>query len=310
VEFFWTIWNEAIIRPMVNGLVLLYIVLFGNLGLSILVFTALTRLATFPLTVKQLRSTRAMSQLQPKIQEIQKKYAKDRQAVSRETFKLYREQGINPIGCLGPMVVQMPILIGLYWALIKLLPGNPENLADLAGLLYSGLGVVHTAIPVNSGFLGMDLAVLTGSLGFPAMFLLPVLSGASMWVQQKMMMTATGGDSRQQQSQKMMLWMFPAMFVFISFQVPAGLVVYWVASNLIGIAIQYKITGWGGLRRQQVAVQGASASVPMPAIAPTPVEEQSDDGQHRDDGQERRRSRRTGAKGARRRPRGGRSRGR
>ena len=75
MEVFGTIWNEAIIRPMVNGLVLLYILLFRNLGLSILVFTALTRLATFPLTVRQLRSTRAMSQLQPKIKEIQKKYA-------------------------------------------------------------------------------------------------------------------------------------------------------------------------------------------------------------------------------------------
>jgi YidC/Oxa1 family membrane protein insertase len=294
---------------MVNGLVLLYILLFGNLGLSILVFTALTRLATFPLTVKQLRSTRAMSQLQPKIQEIQKKYAKDRQKISQETFRMYRENGVNPIGCLGPMVVQMPILIGLYWALIKLLPGNPENLADLAGLLYSGLTMVHDAIPINSAFLGMDLAVLTGSLAFPAKFVLPAFSGASMWVQQKMMMTMNA-DPRQQQSQKMMLWMFPAMFVFISFQVPVGLVVYWVASNLIGIAIQYKITGWGGLRRQQAAVQGASASEPTPAIAPAPVEEQIDDGQHRDDRQERRRSRRASPKGARSRPRGGRSRGR
>lgn len=307
MEVFGTIWNEAIIRPMVNGLVLLYILLFGNLGLSILVFTALTRLATFPLTVRQLRSTRAMSQLQPKIKEIQKKYAKDRQAVSRETFKLYRENGVNPIGCLGPMVVQMPILIGLYWALIKLLPGNPENLVDLSALLYSGLGLVHEAIPIDSAFLGMDLAVLTGGLAIPARFLLPAFSGASMWVQQKMM-TPTNADPRQQQTQKMMLWMFPAMFVFISFQVPAGLVVYWVASNLIGIAIQYRITGWGGLRRQQAAVQEASASAP--AIAPESVEEQSDDGQHRDDRQERRRSRRVGPKGARRRPRGGRSRGR
>ena len=114
---------------MVNSLVVIYLVLFDNFGLSILVFTATVRILTFPLTVKQLRQTRAMSQLAPRIQEIQKKHAGDRQRVSQETFRLYKEHGVNPVGCLGPLVVQMPILIGLYWALIKVLPSNPENLA-------------------------------------------------------------------------------------------------------------------------------------------------------------------------------------
>ena len=91
-------WNQALIRPMTNGLVLLYLILFNNFGLSILVFTVFVRVLTLPLTVRQTRSTRAISQLQPKLKELQKKHAKDRQKLSQETFRLYRENGINPTG--------------------------------------------------------------------------------------------------------------------------------------------------------------------------------------------------------------------
>ena len=286
---------------MVNGLVLLYLALFQNFGLSIVLFTVLVRLATLPLTVRQTRQMRAMSQLQPRLKEIQKRHANDRQRISQETFRMYREQGVNPIGCLGPMVVQMPIWIGLYWSLIKLLPSNPENLADLAGVLYSGLDMVHRNIPINSAFLGLDLAS-------PATTpILPILVGGSMWLQQKMM-TLPNADPRQQQSQRMMLWMFPLMFGFFTFSFPSGLALYWIASNLIGVAIQYKITGWGGLRSLRPSAEEAPASAEVPAEEP--VEEQEEHGQHRTESENRRRSRRAGAKATRRRARGGRGRGR
>ena len=186
MEFLSLIWNEALIRPMVNSLVVIYLVLFDNFGLSILVFTATVRILTFPLTVKQLRQTRAMSQLAPRIQEIQKKHAGDRQRVSQETFRLYREHGVNPAGCLGPLVVQMPILIGLYWALIRVLPSNPENLVELSQLLYSWLPAVHRSIPINSIFLTVDLSAFVGNLVSPVNFVVTILVGGSMWVQQKM----------------------------------------------------------------------------------------------------------------------------
>ena len=297
---------------MVNGLVLLYVVLFHNFGLSILVFTALVRLATLPLTLRQTRQMRAMSQLQPKLQEIQKRHANDRQRISQETFRLYREQGVNPIGCLGPLVVQMPILIGLYWSLIKLLPTNPENLADLSAVLYARLGIVYESIPINSMFLGIDLALFAGSLAFPVNFLIAILVGGSMWVQQKMM-TLPSTDPRQQQSQRMMLWMFPLMFGVFTFSFPTGLALYWIASNAISVAIQYRITGWGALRAPGAPAQEAPAQKapsPGPALAEPPVEEQDDHGERSSERQDRRRSRRAGAKATRRRPRGGRGRGR
>ena len=113
------LWTELIIRPMLNSLVVLYTMLFSNMGLAIIALTAITRLVTMPLTLKQLKQMRAMSALQPKLKEIQDRYARDRSRISQETMRLYREAGVSPIGCLGPMVVQMPILIGLFRVLIQ-----------------------------------------------------------------------------------------------------------------------------------------------------------------------------------------------
>ena len=152
------VWNQGLIRPMTNGLVGLYLLLFENFGLSILVFTVLVRLATLPLTVRQTRQARAMAQLQPKIQELQKRYANDRQRLSKETFALYKEQGVNPLGCLGPLVIQMPIWIALYWSLIKALPASPESIVGLSGVLYSWFDAAHAAVPLDSSFLWLDLA--------------------------------------------------------------------------------------------------------------------------------------------------------
>ena len=116
MELLGDLFREILMRPMANSLVLLYLVLFNNFGLSVIVFTVLIRLATMQLTLKQVKSTRAMSTLQPKMKELQARYKSDRQKLSSETFKLYKEHGVNPIGCLGPLVIQFPIWIGLYWA--------------------------------------------------------------------------------------------------------------------------------------------------------------------------------------------------
>ena len=130
MEIISTLWTEAIIRPMLNMLVVLYTVLFSNLGLAIIVLTVIIRIITLPLTLKQLKQMRAMSDLQPRIKEIQDRYARDRSRVSQETFRLYKEAGVSPFGCLGPMVVQMPILIGLFRVLIQVVFSRPDSLVD------------------------------------------------------------------------------------------------------------------------------------------------------------------------------------
>ena len=110
MEIIFTLWNEIIIRPMLNTLLVLYVVFFNNMGIAIIVFTAIVRLVTMPLTLKQIRSMQKMTALQPKMREIQERYAGDRARTSQETMKMYREAGVNPVGCLGPLVVQMPIV--------------------------------------------------------------------------------------------------------------------------------------------------------------------------------------------------------
>ena len=304
MELLGDLFREILMRPMANSLVLLYLVLFNNFGLSVIVFTVLIRLATMQLTLKQVKSTRAMSTLQPKMKELQARYKNDRQKLSSETFKLYKEHGVNPIGCLGPLVIQFPIWIGLYWALIRVLPSSPENLADLSQLLYGWLPIVHSAVPVDSTFLWLDLAVPD------TLPIMPLLVGASMWVQQKMM-TYPSQDPKQAQTQQMMLWMMPLLFVFLTFSFPSGLALYWLASNLMGVAIQYVTTGWGGLaplmnRRAAgepaLAAEGASE-------ASQSTEELSNDGEGGSERQDSRRSNRAGAKATRRKTRRGRNRG-
>lgn len=225
---------------MTNGLLLLAVALFHNFGFGILALTVLIRILTFPLTVRQLKQTKAMGSLQPKLQEIQKKYAKDRQRVSQETMRAYKEAGVSPIGCLGPMLIQFPIWIALYYGLVRALPSAPESLVGLSSLLYSWATPVHSSIPFSSAFLWLDLAKPDST---PVM---PVLVGASMWVMQKMSTYPTA-DPRQNQTNQIMLWMMPLMFIFFSFSFPSGLTLYWFISNVVGIVMQYFVTGWGGL---------------------------------------------------------------
>ena len=305
MELIGDLFREILMRPMANSLVLLYLGLFNNFGLSIIVFTVIIRIATMQLTLKQIKSTRAMSTLQPKMKELQERYKNDRQKLSQETFRLYREHGVNPIGCLGPLVIQFPIWIGLYWALIRVLPSSPENLADLSQLLYGWLPVVHTAVPVDSTFLWLDLAVPD------TLPIMPLLVGASMWVQQKMM-TYPSQDPKQAQTQQMMLWMMPLLFVFLTFSFPSGLALYWLATNIMGVAIQYVTTGWGGLRPSLLQPQAAGAPAVAAASASgdaQSTEELSDDGKGGSERQDSRRGNRAGAKAARRKARRGRNRG-
>lgn len=240
------LWELIILRPMLNGLIVLYNFSFRDFGIAIIIFTILTRVLILPLTIKQLKATKAMSLLQPKIQEIQKKYAKDKAKLSQETMALYKEAGISPMGCLVPTLVQMPIWIALYQAIIKVSPTNPQDLFDLSRLLYPAEWL-HNLVPLKEQFLWLNL-------GQPdTLMILPVLVGGSMWVQQKMVTTGTG-DPKQESMNRMMLWMWPMMFFLFSLQFASGLALYWIVSNIIGIVIQYFVTGWGGLKRQQASM--------------------------------------------------------
>ena len=306
MELIGYLWNDVIVRPMVNGLVLLYWIFFNNFGLSIIVFTVIVRAAMVPLTVRQARQMKAMASLQPKMKEIQERHRNDKARVSQETMRLYKEQGVNPLGCLGPIIIQFPIFIGLLYALRGTLTSTPENLANLAGKLYSWIPGLHTLVPIDGSFLWMDLAKYSSENPLP--FLLPVLVGGSMWIMQKM--TPTAATSPQQQStNRMMLWMMPIVFGFFTLNFPAGLALYWIVSNIVGIVIQGFITGWGPVRSVLSVVPFLRTPEP---VAPTPAvavsEEAVTDDRNRDDSKDTRRSNRDRPKGTRRRARGSRNR--
>ena len=290
---------------MVNSLLLLYWVFFSNFGIAIIAFTMLVRLVMVPLTIKQSRQIKAMNGLQPLMKQLQEKYKNDRQRVSQETMKLYKEHGVNPLGCLGPMFIQFPIWIGLFQAIRQTVPNNPENLVELSGNLYSWLPQVHSIIPINSSFLWMDLA-----LPDPSPFVMPILVGGSMFVMQKMT-TMPSVDARQASTNRMMLWMMPLMFGFFTLNFSSGLAVYWVVSNIIGVAIQGFITGWDPLKNLLAFGRRPDPATDTVVVAPalaSSVEETAEDARNSDNGQNGGRSNRTRAKGARRRSRRGRNR--
>lgn len=234
------LWNLVLFQPMLNSLIVLYKILFENFGIAIIVFTIIVRLIMLPLTLKQLQASKAMSTLTPKLQEIQKKHAKDKKRLSQEQMKLYKEHGVNPMGCLIPTVIQFPIWIGLYQSIIQATPSTPEALLELAEHLYTWLPMVHQAVPLGNHFLWLDLSVPD------PLPIMAILVAGSMWVQQKMMTMPTS-DPKQQSMNSMMQWTMPAMFGFFTLQFPSGLALYWVISNIISIGIQYYVTGWGSL---------------------------------------------------------------
>ncbi|PIU57699.1 MAG: protein translocase component YidC, partial [Chloroflexi bacterium CG07_land_8_20_14_0_80_51_10] len=106
---------------MINGLLIMSKAFGGSFGLAVIALTIILNLIILPLTLRQLRSTTSMQALQPKLQELQKKYAKDKQKLQQETMKLYKESGFNPMGCAFPMLIQFPIWIALYQSVMQTL---------------------------------------------------------------------------------------------------------------------------------------------------------------------------------------------
>ena len=177
----------------------------GNFGISIIMVTILIKIVLLPLTLKQDKSMKEMKKLQPKIDEIKKKYANDKQMLNIKTMELYKEHKVNPMGGCLPILLQLPILFALF------------------GVLRSGI------IPTDSSFLWMKLSEPD------PFFILPVLNGAVSFLQQKLMGTS---DNAQM---KNMMYVFPIMMIVISYKMPSGLQLYWLTSSLIAVIQQYFI---------------------------------------------------------------------
>jgi YidC/Oxa1 family membrane protein insertase len=231
---------------MLNALLGLYSVLFDQFWLAIIVFTVIIRGLMTPLMLPQQRSAKKMQEIQPQLKELQKKYGKDKEKLSQEQMKLYKEAGVNPMGGCLPMLVQFPIWIGLYQSIIQALGYQPLQLLSLSKNIYPFLGSLWSAVPLNRYFLGMDLALTPQQLG-GLTFALPVLVAFTSYLQSKMTTTTASTDGQAGGMGQSMTLMMPLMFGFFSLNFATGLSFYFIISNIIGIITQGFISGWSGL---------------------------------------------------------------
>ncbi len=245
------IWNLIVLNPMINGLLVIYDSLGDNFGLAIIVLTAIIRVITFPLTYQQQKSTQKMQELQQssRAKQIERKYKDDRAKQQEEMLKLYREVGVNPFsGCL-PLLIQFPIIIGLYQSIIRALADAPLQLFELSDHIYSA--IPSGLIPLNSQFLWMDLSqperlVLPGvPIGIPVLTILVVLTT---WLSTKLTTPPSADGQGAQMTQMMSLYM-PLLLGYFAYTFAAGLALYFVTSNVLQV-VQYAATGrvdWRGL---------------------------------------------------------------
>jgi YidC/Oxa1 family membrane protein insertase len=240
------IWTSFILRPMLNTLLWLYSVLGGQFWLAIIVFTIVIRLLMTPLMLPQQRSAKKMQDLQPRLQELQKKYAKDREKLAQEQMALYKEGGVNPMGGCLPLLVQFPVWIGLYQSIIQALGYQPMQLLNLSGNIYLFLQRLWSEVPLNRFFLGMDLALTPQQLG-GLTYALPIFVAFTSWLQTKMTTPSGSTDGQAASMNQSMTLMMPLMFGFFSLSFATGLSFYFIISNIIGIVTQGFISGWEGL---------------------------------------------------------------
>lgn len=252
------IFNLIFTFPILNVLMLLDHV-FGDFGLSIIVLTLIVRLCLFPLTLKQLRSTKATQAIQPLLADIRKKYPDQREQYA-EMQRLYKEYNINPVaGCL-PLVVQLPILYGMYGAMRTVLSptGGHISLADINNLIYPFLPkflvmpdfTLRWFTFINSHW-AISLAQSDPT------HILPVLAGLATFAQLRMSQAraaqqrSTSGSSKQSdmmtQQMQIMSFVMPFVTFFIALNFPSGLALYWTTTSIFSMVQQYFVTGWGSL---------------------------------------------------------------
>ncbi len=228
---------DFLTNPFTTALMFLYQVLGQNIVLTIVVFTVLIRVLTYPLTAQQIKSSKAMQELQPKLKKLQEKYKGDREKIAQEQMRMYREHGVNPLaGCL-PLLIQLPILLGLYGAISRALAATPLQLLDLHHRIM--VPELSRLVPLQNQFLWLNLALPDPT------FILPILVVVTTWLQQKLMTPPTASADPKDPSAAMarnMNVMMPLMIGIFSLSFASGLSIYWTVSNLAGIA-QYAMMG-------------------------------------------------------------------
>ena len=248
---------DSFISLMINILLYIYAFVGQNFGLAIILFTILVRLVTYPLNTQQVKQSKAMQDLQEnkKWQDMQKKYKNDKEKLAQEQMALYKELGVNPFGSCLPTLIQFPIIIGLYQAIIRALAVSPLQLLNLSKHISNGADL----IPLNNHFLWMDLSLPEKDFGLAiAGYGIPILAIVVLitsYVQTKLMTppsTGGAGDQSAQMTKAMGMYM-PIFMGWLAYSFSSGLALYFVVSNLATI-LQYALMGrldWSNLLPQR-----------------------------------------------------------
>ena len=226
-----------------------------NYGLTLVVFTVFVKALMIPLAVKQQKSSAKMAAFRPQLEEIQQKYAKNQQKMSEELQKLYQKEGYNPMsGCL-PALIQFPIIfLHLGDAVIEQAKEIALDLGSIAANAYSvepsiisavqnnpdafsalGNDVITKIQGLDLNFLGINLGIRP-ELAFNLLLLIPLLSFATSMLMTMVSMRSMGSAGAEAGAMKMTMYMMPLMSGWIAFQVPAGVGIYWILSNVLSIA--------------------------------------------------------------------------
>jgi YidC/Oxa1 family membrane protein insertase len=248
-------WDTIIINPMTNILLWIYDALGHSphmFGLAIILFTILIKVITWPLNASQVKGAQAMQELQndKDWQDIQKKYAKDKEKLAQEQMRVYKEKGINPFASCLPTLIQFPIIIGLYQSITRALSATPFDMLKLARTIYPFQNV-EGIIPLNSKFLWMDLGRPESIqiLGF-ALPTLAIIVAITTYIQSKLTMpTSTNPNDQSAQMSNMMSIYMPLLLGWFALNFASGISVYFITSNALGI-VQYAATGranWSNL---------------------------------------------------------------
>ena len=212
--------------------------IIGNYGIALIVVTVIVKLCLYPVYAKSIKSTMRMTEMQPKIQEIQQKYAKDKELKNEKLTELYKEAGVSMYGGCLPMIVQMIVIMGLF-ALLR----NPMAYIDSDSMLFA----------IHEPFLWIQ------DLAQPDKWILPILAAIATFIATTMSQNTGAAGANAQQAKMMtniMKYFFPIMILWMARSYPAGLAIYWFGSQLIQIFYNIRFAKM----RKQSAEKRAKAS--------------------------------------------------
>lgn len=251
------------VHPISNLLVAIYqlfvsINLPYALGFSIITLTIVIRLILYPFMASQLRASKKMQEIAPHLAKLKEKHKGDAQRLQAETMLLYKEYGVNPLaGCL-PVLVQLPLIYGLYSVLRTSV--SQTDITKINEFLYfDSLKLTHVW---DTHFFGIPLGQTPSALFsmMPLIVLLPLLTGLTQFIQSRMMIVSSPETAKKKETKKssnepdfasvfqsQTMYLFPLMIGFFSFTFPSGLSLYWITFTIFGIIQQYFVSGWGGM---------------------------------------------------------------